>query len=265
MRHSVYTKTLYDKRGFLAGWSLGFLFLTFLMVIFFPAMHQNGALDELIGKLPPAMQGLVGNLADLRQFSTYLASQLFDIRGSLIAGVLAIILGLGITVGEEDKGYLRTMLAMPVSRTKVFVHKWLAMATIMAIVTTVVIGAVYAFAPLVGETVKSTWVLELALMLWLVMLTFGSITFAVGMATGRRSAAMTTSILVVIGSFILTTFAVSVDWLKDLEVVSILHYFKAVDIVKYGLSFGDCMIFVSLSFALPLVALWFFRRRDIAA
>lgn len=264
MRHSVFTKTFYDKRGFLIGWSLGFVFLTLLMVLFFPAMQQQGALDELIDKMPPAFQGLVGNLLDLQHFSTYLASQLFDIRGSIFAGVLAIILGIGITATDEDKGYMRTMLALPLSRTKVFIQKWLAMVTIMAIVVGVMIVSIYAFAPIIGESVTGSWVWELGLMQWLVMVAFGSITFALGIGTGKRSLAMTAGVLVVAGSFILSTFAVSVDWLADYEVISVLHYFPAVAIVKNGLSFSDPAILAVIAIVPVVIAWLLFRRRDIA-
>lgn len=264
MRHSVFTKTFYDKRVFLIGWSLGFMFLTFLMVLFFPAMHQQGALDELINTMPPAFQGLVGSLLDLKLFSTYLASQLFDIRGSIFAGVLAIILGLGITASDEDKGYMRTMLVLPLSRTRVFIQKWCAMVVIMAIVTAVMIVAIYAFAPVIGETVTGSWAWQLGFMQWLVMVAFGSITFAFGIGTGKRSLAMTAGILAVAGSFILSTFAVSVDWLKDYEVVSVLHYFPAVDIAKHGVSLSDIMVLLLIAI-IPTIAAWAaFRRRDVA-
>ncbi len=264
MRHSVFTKTFYDKRGFLIGWSLGFIFLTLLMVLFFPAMQQQGALDGLIDKMPPAFKGLVGNLLDLQHFSTYLASQLFDIRGSIFAGVLAIILGIGITAADEDKGYMRTMLVLPLSRTKVFVQKWLAMVTIMAIIAGVMVTAIYVLAPIVGETASGAWLWQLGLMQWLVMVAFGSITFALGIGTGKRSIAMTAGVLVVAGSFILSTFATSVDWLKDYEVISVLHYFPAVDIAKNGLSVTDVSVLAATAIIPVIVAWLLFRRRDIA-
>lgn len=264
MHHSILTKTLYDKRSFLIGWSLGFTLLTLLMVLFFPAMHQQGALDGLVDKMPAAFKGIIGNLLDLQVFSTYLASQLFDIRGSVFAGVSAIILGLGLSATDEDKGYMRTMLALPLSRTKVFFQKWLVMVLIMGGIVAVMIAAIAVFAPIVGENVTGPWIWQLGLMQWLVMVVFGSLTFAFGMSTGKRSVAMTIGILVVAGSFILSTFAISVDWLKDYEVISVLHYFPAVDIAKSGLALTDIIILLAITIIPTIIAWLVFRQRDIA-
>lgn len=88
-------------------------------------MHQEGALDALVENMPKAFEGLVGNLASLKSFDTYLASQLFDIRLPLVAGIMAIILAQGLSTHEEERGELRTILALPISRTKLLFEKWL--------------------------------------------------------------------------------------------------------------------------------------------
>lgn len=101
---------------------IGFAALAALMVTFYPAMHQDGSLDQLVKTMPPAFQGLVGDLSNLQQFSTYLASQLFDIRVTIIGSVMVIILALGLTAAEEEAGQTRTLLSLPISRTKLFRH-----------------------------------------------------------------------------------------------------------------------------------------------
>ena len=114
---SVYSKTLRDKRWFTIGWSIGFLALAGLMVSFYPAMHVDGSLDALLKNMPAALQGFVGDLGNLKQFSTYLASQMFDVRGQILGGVMVIVLALSLTVSEEDAGQTRTLLSLPISRS----------------------------------------------------------------------------------------------------------------------------------------------------
>lgn len=265
MMRSIYLKTLYDKRWFIFGWTLGLMALTALMVVFYPAMHQDGSLDALVKNMPPAFQGLVGSLADLNSFDTYIASQLFDIRMPLIAGIMAIILALGLSTAEEERGELRTLLSLPLSRVKLLFEKWLALCTIMAVTVLGVVAAVYAIGPFIeGGTIEPSALAGLVFMTWLIMVVFGTVTLAAGFATGSRAAANTLSILIVIGSFILTTFGQAVDWLRDFEKFSLLHYFPAVDIVKNGIDFADVAIF-SLVITISLtIAVVVFRRRDIA-
>lgn len=262
---SVYLKTLFDKRFFVLGWTLGLAALGALMTSFYPAMHQDGTLDALVTSLPPAFLGLVGDLSNLSHFDTYIASQLFDIRVSLIVGIMAIILGLGLSVADEEKGELRTILSLPISRLKVLVQKWLAMITIFAVVLVGLLAGMFAVIPFIdGATIEGSQLLRLVAMTGLVMMTYGTIPFAVGLATGRRAIATLVSIVAIIGSFILSTFGQAVDWLSDYEKFSLLHYFPAVEIVKGSIDLKDVTVFVGVTGILLLVAVVAFRRRDVA-
>jgi len=265
MMRSVYLKTLYDKRWFIFGWTLGFAALSVLMATFYPAMHQDGTLDALVASMPPALKGLVGSLADLKAFPTYLGSQLFDIRIPIIAGVMAIILALGLSTAEEERGELRTFLSLPISRTKLLLQKWLALCTIMAMTVLGIVAGLYASMPFIdGASIEFETLARLVAMTWLVMIAFGTVTFAAGFASGSRATANTLGILVIVGSFILSTFGQAVDWLGDFEKFSLLHYFPAVEIAKGTIELRDIAVLSGVTVVSLLVAIILFRRRDIA-
>lgn len=266
MTRSIFTKTLHEKRFFILGWTFGFVGIAALLTSFYPAMHQDGSLDSLLANMPPAFKGLIGNLGDLSQFDTYIASQLFDIRVPLIAGIMAIILGLGLSVSDEEKGELRTILSLPVSRTKVFFQKWAAMVVIMFVTVIGMVAGIYAVLPFIDIPAEIS-IEDMALlagMTFLVMVTYGAIPYAIGFATGRRSLATGISILTIIGSFILSTFGQAVDWLADYQPLSLLHYFPAVEIVNVGIELKDVVVFIAITTVLLIVGLIRFRRRDIA-
>ena len=84
---NLFLKTLRDKRFFILGWSLGLTFLGFAMTSFFPSF-SGGQIDGLLETLPPALQGLVGNLQDWRELPGYLGSQIFDIRLPIFVSIL---------------------------------------------------------------------------------------------------------------------------------------------------------------------------------
>lgn len=262
---AVFAKTLKDKRWFTFGWTLGFALLSLLMTLFYPAMHADGVLDTLTKNLPKGFEALVGNLAYLQHFSTYLAAQLFDIRGSIFAGIVAIIIGLSLSVGDEDRGYLRTLLALPIGRSRLLLEKWLAMIVVMAIIVMGMLVTIYVAAPTIGESVDGWWLLRLVAGQWLVMVAIGSLVFAAGMASGTRAVATIVGVIVVVVGFILATFGPSVDWLKDYDVLSIYHYFPATDIATTGFVVRDLLV-LGGCIVLPIVlALLSFRRRDISA
>lgn len=262
--NSVLLKTLYDRRWFTLGWTLGFVGFAALMVSFYPAMHQDGALDALVENMPKAFEGLVGNLASLKSFDTYLASQLFDIRLPLIAGIMAIILAQGLSTHEEERGELRTILSLPISRTKLLIEKWLALVIITGI-TVIGLGiGIYVTVPVTtGAELELLTFIKLAAMTWLLMVTYGTIAFAVGMISGSRSVATLVSIFVIIGSFILTTFAPAVDWLGQYEKLSLLYYFPAVEIVQYGIAKTNVLVLSGVTLVALLSAISVFRHRDV--
>lgn len=265
MIRSVYAKTMYERRWFVFGWTLGLIALAALMTTFYPAMHQDGAIDELVKNMPKAFEGLIGNLADLQEFSTYIASQLFDIRLPLIAGIMAIILGIGLSSSEEESGELRTITALPISRTKILLEKWLAMVTITFIATIGIAVGIYAVLPFLDDaSIEFSHLAQLLGFSWLLMVTLGTVPFAAGMALGKRAFATMIGVLVVIGSFILSTFGDAVDWLKDYEGLSLLHYFPAVEVVKDGIQWANVAVLGGVTLITLFIAIVVFRRRDIS-
>lgn len=263
MIRSVFLKTLYDRRWFILGWCIAFAALSALLASFYPAMKVTG-LDELVKNMPPAFKGLIGDLTLLESFDTYMASQLFDIRLPLIGGIMSIILGLALSSAEEETGELRTTLALPISRTKLLLHKWLAIVVIGGVMTLGISVGTYAVMPFIDDA-SLPWdmFMRLLLLSWLLIVTFGTIPFAAGMITGKRAVAMATGVVVVIGSFILTTFGQAVDWLADYEKFSLLYYFPANDIAQGTLEWGNVIVLSGLTFGLLIAAIIVFRRRDI--
>ena len=264
MMRSVFLKTLYDRRWFMFGWSIAFVALTALMVSFFPAMQVSG-LGELVKNMPPAFKGLVGDLGLLESFDTYIASQLFDIRLPLISGIMAIILGLGLSIAEEETGELRTIVSLPISRTKIVIHKWFAMIAITFVMTLAIAVGMYAVMPFVdGATISAETTVALLGMSWLLMVAYGTIPYAAGVMSGRRAVAMTTGVVAVIGSFILTTFGQAVDWVADYERLSLLYYFPVINTVRHGVDWLDVSILAGITLVLLVGSVLLFRRRDIS-
>lgn len=263
MINSIFTKTLYDRRWFILGWSIALAGLTILLASFYPAMKISG-LDELVANMPDAMKGLIGDLSLMNSFDTYMGSQLFDIRLPLITGIMAIILGLGLSSTEEESGELRTMLSLPISRTKLAFQKWLAIVVISLFMMLVIVASLYLTMPFVdGADMPLSELLPLLVASFALMSTFGSIVYAGGVISGKRAVAMALGVIVVIGSFILSTFGPAVDWLAGLEKLSLLYYFPANDIVKNGLNIPDISLLTGISLVLIIATLLVFRKRDI--
>lgn len=260
----LFLKTLRDKRFFILGWTLGVAFLGFVMTSFFPSF-DGGQIDTLLKSLPPALQGLVGNLQDWRSLPGYIGSQVFDIRLPIFISILSILLAVSLTVGEEDKGQLRTLIALPISRRKIIGAKWLAIVVICLIASIAPVLGVEVGLVSIHESIDQMVLVRLALFTWLLVTSLATLIFAIGIATGNRALTTGVGIIVAIGSFLMSTFSQAVSWLKDYDWISIFHYFPATDIAKGTVEWNNTLFYVCLLFISLFVAFLFFPRRDVKA
>lgn len=260
---NLFLKTLYDKRVFIIGWSVGLAFLAYIIAIFYPAFSQGDMIAEMTESIPPALQGFMGDMAAFSQFDTFIANQTFEANLPIFACILAILLAVGLTVGEEDKGLLRTVAATPTSRSRIIFEKWLAIVVISIIASVITIVGTWLGALQIGESIDSMALLRLGTVMALLLVALSSFIFAVGAATGKRGLTTAVGIVVAIGSFILSTFAIGVDWLKDFAFLSIFHYFPATEVLQGTLQASTFLVYGALTIVSLAVAIIFFRRRDI--
>lgn len=255
-------KTLRDKRFFILGWSLGVALLGFVMTTFYTSF-SGGQIDELLNSLPPALQGLVGNLQDWRELPGYIGSQVFDIRLPIFISILSILLAVGITVAEEDKGQLRTLISLPISRSKIITAKWLAIVIICGVASFATVLGVELGTLVIQKTLDQQVLVRLGLFTWLMSVALATIIFAIGMSTGKRSLTTGIGIIVAIGSFLVSTFAASVEWLKDYEWLSLFHYFPATDIAKGAVEWSNVVVYAAITIIFLALTFVSFPRRDI--
>lgn len=262
---NILTRALYDRRWFLLGWTLGLAVFAIILLVFFPSF-KDGFGDELTRNLPAALQGFIGDITSFKEINAYIATQMFDIRAPMLLSIFAIILGASLTVNEEDKGLLRNLTALPVSRTRILLQKWLAVVIITTLALGGLLAGIVAGAGLVGELEQLDWSTlgQLLTMTWLVALALTSVPFFVGLASGKRGLTIGIASLVAIASFILTTFARNVDWLKDPERASLLHYYQPDTLYRQGFDATNIAVLAGVIIALFIIGVVNFRRRDIS-
>ncbi|NCO10819.1 ABC transporter permease subunit [Candidatus Saccharibacteria bacterium] len=261
---NLFVHTLREKRMFIFGWSLGLALLGYLMTAMFTSFG-GGAIDELVESLPAGFEGLMGDLQDWKQLPGYIGSQVFDIRFPIFISILSILLAVGLTVGEEDKGQLRTLVSLPLSRMKIIIAKWTAIVLICLVATLATVGGILLALPTTGESLDLMVLVRLGLFTWLMVAALATVIFAVGLSTGKRSVTTTVGIVVTIGSFLLTTFAQSVAWLKDYEWLSFLHYFPAADIAKGTIVWENALFYAATIVVSLILVFVVFPRRDVKA
>lgn len=264
MMSTLLTRTLYEKRWFITGWSVVLGVMSAVVLMFYPSFSDTGGFAAVAKTMPSQLRGLVGDPEIFSSIEGFIALQVYDVRMSLLLIISMIILATGLTVREEESGDLRTTLATKLSRTRLVTEKFIAAIIIVMLLNLAAIAGIYIGLISLSETMPHELLWKLFALSCLFGVTAFVIPFSVALATGKRGITMFIGLFVAIGSYILTTFARSVDWLKDWEPLSLMHYYDTASIRHGSFDNVDTVVLgLIIVFALT-VATAVFRKRDIA-
>lgn len=241
LMRSLFLKTLYDKRWFTLGWSLAMGLVILLVLSFYPAFSEGNAFEDLAKSIPPQFKELIGDPSTYKTVPGYISQQIFDIRVPLLFMIMAISLGLSLSIAEEEKEVLRTTLATPLSRGRIVLEKWLAAVVIVGAVSIAGAAGIYFGVEIINESIDFELVWQLSALAWLFGAASVAIPLGLGLATGNKSLTMGISVVATIGSFILSTFEKAVDWLEPFEKYSLMHYYDANQIADSGIAREDAL------------------------
>jgi ABC-2 type transport system permease protein len=261
---SVFSKTLYDRRWFILGWFVGLAFLAWFVGVFYGSFGQSEALNEQLKSLPPEMQALVGSTESYSTVPGYFGTQIFSQTMTMLSAVLGIMLGTSLAT-EEEAGTLQTLLAAPISRTKVLVSKWLAAVVTLGVV---VLGLLPGLVISLWQQSLSldAWKVGQALLnVWVFCIFFLSLTFAIAAIWGRKAYAIAISSVVAVSGYLLFIMSAGVKSLKPYEKLSVYFYYGTENILEKGIVWWRFSSLVIASIVLVTVSAIIFARRNIAA
>lgn len=262
MFSSIYLKTLYNLRWQILGWSIGVGFVVFITMVFYNSFNQSG-IDSIINSIPDSLKPLVGSVDDFKTIAGYVGQQIFGPNGYILAVAASIIFALSVSASEEDDRRLQTLISLPVTRSMVFCQKWLAVLTAIVAVTIAVVACTYLGLIVVGHSADVGRVMQSAFAFFLMNSAFATITFSAAMFTGKKG------LSVIIGggyaafSFIISSLALSVDALKNIDKLSVLHYYNEPLVMEHGLKVSDVIILSGIILVVGFIAWLRFQLRNI--
>ncbi len=112
-------------------WTIGVTIYTALMILTFPAFERTGALD--VSQYPEAMRDAF-NLESMSTIEPFLSSQVYNFL-PLVLMFLPITILAGAIAGAEERGSLDILFGTPLPRVTYVLAYWLAVATMMLLLT----------------------------------------------------------------------------------------------------------------------------------
>ncbi|MBT8197458.1 MAG: ABC transporter permease subunit [Acidimicrobiia bacterium] len=265
MLRSVFTKTIFDRRRGLIGWTMGMAALVVMVIAFYPSIAgQREQLEDLFESYPDSLLALMGveSAADILSPVGYLNSQLFANVVLLIVLIFAIGAGTAATAGEERDGTLDLLLAQPISRTRVLIDKLGSITVMLAGIIAVSFVALVIGGPLASLDVGISGLVAVHFGTLLLALLFATLAMFIGGLTGSRGIALgITAGIAVIAYFMYGLFPV-IDALAPHQDISPFYWLLGENPLANGVPwrwFGQLAGFTALFLA---GAIWGFGNRD---
>lgn len=262
MLKSIFGKTLYEKRLTMLFWFLGVMAMTMVTMSFY-STFKSGSFDEVLKNLPKNVQALTGNLGGVKTMPGFIAQQIYSLRAPLLSLTMAITMFTSLIAGDEADGTLQTLLAQPVSRSKVFFQKYLAGAVVALVVCSGSVAGVFTVLLITHRSTDVPYLFAALIDLWLIVMVYGTIGFAAGAITGKRSVAGGVASLAAFGTYLLTSLLPSVESLKSIEKFMPWHYYNNPGTAQHGLNFLHVAVLITISLVLLTVSSIRFNERDI--
>jgi ABC-2 type transport system permease protein len=267
MLHGIGLKSLYDQRRGLLAWAVALVLLVGLYAAVYPSVSASTSYSDIIDQMPEALRGLftAGGIGDVSSGPGYVYVELLSLMGPLLFLVYAVSTGAGALAGEEERHTLDLLLALPVTRTRVVVEKFLAMLGGLLLMGGVTWAALVGLGAAVDMHLSTGNTAAAVVHLVLLAAEFGALAVLAGALSGRVVVARAVPSLVAAVGYVLNGLGTTVDWLEPVRKISPFYQYLGHDPIRTGLSATAVGITSLSTLVLVVLAVLAFRRRDVTA
>jgi len=241
-------------------WALGTVFLIAVTIASYPAIRDNPELASFAEDLPDFIQALVGE--DLVSPAGYLNSQVYLSMLPILLLILAVGRAASTLAGEEQEGTLELTLAHPITRTRLLVEKFAGVVAAVAVLFVATWASTWLGALAVDMDISAGALAAGTLSVCLLALAFGSITFAIGAATGRRGVALGAGAGLAAVTWLLYGIAPLLGWDAAVQ-LSLWDHALGADPLANGFDASGTLVLAAITLIGFAVAVVAFGRRDI--
>ena len=247
------------RRRSAIGYAAGMALYTLVVVALYPSFKHSTSLNSLSGSTAAALFGVTGPLTSP---GGWLNGNIYGNFFPLIMLLLTIGYGAAALAGQDEDGTLALITALPIRRRAILFQKAGAMALqalflAAAVTICVVVGRGFQL------TISPANAIAISVALVLMGLDFGLITMAVGAATGRRGTALGIGAGLAAASYLLSSLASTISWLRPGRYLSLLYWSAGNDQISRGVSLGDFIALIVVALCALAVAIATFRRADL--
>lgn len=264
----IFKRTLWDSRVGILAWGIGLGLLALAEILMFPTIREafSGIADLLAN---PLYKAFLGEAADAASFTTpagFIAMYMLAFV-PLYMAVYAVILGLGVTSGEEERGTIDILLGTPIPRWQIIVEKFVAIVVILALIL-LINGVLAAIGVLITPAMADMTLMRLLegsiamLPVTLVMSAFALL--CATLLPSRNLAAGITGAVIIASYFVTNLSTIAEAALGTVKQFSFYTYYSPLQIMQEGVVWPEFLILTVVAAVLVALSVFAFQRRDLA-
>lgn len=250
-----------QRRGGLI-WGGALLALTLSVLALWPSMKDSGSLDSLIEGLSPELIAAFG-LADFGTPVGFLTGNLYALILPLAFCALGIMHATHLTATDEDAGRLELLFALPVGRASVYLSRFIAVALVLAVVSTAVGVTVGLGAPVFDMELDTSGVVGVTVALFLLALFHAGLAMALAGCGLRGPTVLAIAFGVLVGGYVVHAVLPIAAELADLKQTSPWYWALGGQPLADGLDAAGAGLLTAGSLLFLAVALLTISRRTI--
>jgi ABC-2 type transport system permease protein len=252
------------RRGGILGWGLGGAAFGLMYLTLYPNFADQMAMFEDLLDLP-IYQAL--GVSTMASFEGYMSSTFLNFM-PIILSIYALMAGTGALAGEEDKGTLELLVAMPLKRWQIVTAKGLALliaAFLMLLIAALgAVGSLFFVKQQLDVELTYASIVALTFQVWPLLAFFmmASLFFGAWLPT-RGTAGMAATLLLVVSYFGNNLFDL-IESLRDWRLMFPFYYYKiTAEDITAGVNLNDALILTGAALVMLLLAVWAFERRNL--
>ena len=204
-----------------------------------------------------------GDAQELASPEGFVNSQLYANVVPILLFIFTIGMGTSALAGEEDRRTMDLLLAQPVTRDRVGLHNFAAIATLSGIITASILLVLLVANTPAGLDMSLVGMIAANVGAWILGLTFGALALAISAVTGKRGLTLGASAGIAVATFFLYGLAPLVEALEPAQKLSPFWWYLGAKPLNNGFDVMFLWMVVWIVVAVA-VAIWGFRRRDVS-
>jgi len=208
--------------------------------------------------------GFTGESGDFVSYVGFLNLELYSIFFVLILGIIIAFIAATIISKEIESKTIDLLMSNPVSRTQIIIERFIGLIPMVLFVNFVTMFVVYGVTIAINETLDFINLLIAHLYAIPYFLAIISIAILISTLIDEKMKSSILMIAILVGMFFLEYISHFTTDAKNIGMISLTHYYKPYDALKFGeVDINGVIVFSGVTIIALIISILYFNRKDI--